>query len=509
MAAAHQQQQQQQDQQQAMMAMNFAQQNQLMHQQILSQQHQIASLQNQHKQYLTHPPNPGLFSSSASSAIAMGVGGVGQKRSYDESRPATAGDVDVNAAGTKIGQSGGEVSSSLETSAVAPSLANRDSSSGKARGQIKNNDSSNRMNSTHSSSTTTTTTGAASNATTSRMERKRKLEKQRRMEMNERLDELARVLDLVELPITPGRGRGMEVGGAGGVGGTSGDADSGNALNGGDSTGGSNGSVTEDKSNNRVNLLARTIQALKNLRHSYDCRTAEVMKLALKMQHGSMQQASQQFSGGDRQQHLRFSSSSSSSSSSTGPPQPPQPPKPPQPPQPTIMPPSPSCFREQVALQTPCERMPEGTGVDHQSVPSPSCAIPVAFHHQGSAGTTKTGGSSAGANVDNCIPMMMVMPVWLPAGTKAVPPQVVPVSAELMGLFSTPDVAAAHLVQMQQQNTTNMGGNDAGCGEHIQHPPTVEEIMSATNVDHAQETTPAEDAPAGEPVDVAVMAHCA
>ena len=71
----------------------------------------------------------------------MGAGGVGQKRSYDESRPAT-GDVDVNTAGTKIGQSGGEVSSNLRTSVIAPSLANRDSSSGQAQGQINNNDSS-------------------------------------------------------------------------------------------------------------------------------------------------------------------------------------------------------------------------------------------------------------------------------------------------------------------------------------------------------------------------------
>lgn len=97
-----------------------------------------------------------------------------------------------------------------------------------------------------------------------RMERKRSLEKLRRQEINERLEELTQVLQQVEIPpCRTDRGRGA--------------SSSSSALE-------EERQVDKSKESHRVQLLQRAIKCLKNLRFSYDSRTAELMKLYLKMQ---------------------------------------------------------------------------------------------------------------------------------------------------------------------------------------------------------------------------------
>jgi hypothetical protein len=106
------------------------------------------------------------------------------------------------------------------------------------------------------------------------------VEKARRVEVNERLDELSRVLDMVELPIPIEHG--FEV--------TKGETQQGDApeccigcvLDGGpcdaaQSSKGSGGPAVKD-GQHRVLLLARATETLKALRSAYDSRTQEVVR---------------------------------------------------------------------------------------------------------------------------------------------------------------------------------------------------------------------------------------
>lgn len=153
--------------------------------------------------------------------------------------------------------------------------------------------------------------GQKSDSQTKRMERKRQTEKARRQEMNERLDELATVSLCCTnwLCVYGNSSRGVEQG-----------------LRSGarprpcrlvttaqpslpvsmkptpsqvldkvelpDAADTDTASMDKSKENHRVHLLSRAIRSLKRLRHAYDCRTAEVMKYALKMQHQGMESMS-------------------------------------------------------------------------------------------------------------------------------------------------------------------------------------------------------------------------
>jgi len=141
-----------------------------------------------------------------------------------------------------------------------------------------------------------------------------------------------------------------------------------------------------NREGHRVLLLGRAIEQLKALRSAYDERATDVVRLAL------------------QQQLLEASSMSSTGAGK-------QPGKPSSEPASQLSPPSSSSATAENALPMAMGQL-----------------------QQGPSGTT---------------PMMMLMPVWVPAGCTAVAPQVVPMSAEMMGFFGSnkppqPPPPAAH-----------------------------------------------------------------
>lgn len=131
-----------------------------------------------------------------------------------------------------------------------------------------------------------------------------------------------------------------------------------------------------NREGHRVLLLGRAIEQLKALRSAHDERAADVVRLAL-------------------QQQLLDASSSPTSLSGVGS--------------------QPGKSSSEPASQL---RPPSSSAAPAKNV------LPMAMGQlqQGPAGTT---------------PMMMLMPVWVPAGCTALAPQVVPMSAEMMGFFGS------------------------------------------------------------------------
>jgi len=253
-----------------------------------------------------------------------------------------------------------------------------------------------------------------------RMERKRQTEKMRRQEMNDRLDELAQVLELVELPEQGPPAAPGEV-------------------------------HDKSKENHRVQLLTRAIRCLKNLRYSYDCRTAEVMKLALKMQRQGMQEASEAAMTSTADAAPATSAQPATDAASTA------------------------------------STWGDASGGPH---------VPRSFV------STKSGEISELSTADeDCVPMMLMMPIMVPKGKKPLLPQIAPVSADMMGMFSG-SISSFTVSQPKPAAQSTIAPPDVNSA-----PPRLGMHNSAAT--HAS-SAPLPLAPAGQPrQDVAKIPRCA
>lgn len=366
---------------------------------------------------------------------------------------------------------------------------------------------------------------APADSTSKRMERKRQTEKMRRQEMNDRLDELSQVLDLVELPRQGSQLPSEESSGEG-CGATSSCSIAGQS----------------GEKSHRVQLLTRAIQSLKNLRYAYDLRTAEVMKLAIKTQQSSGYSSlpSRSSSGelrapselprdstnGGRVQQAPFGGLSTNSRNDS------------------TVPAAAAAATQHTHPASSEWTREDGTLPQEASSAGHDSHIPIAF----TSGSAYGGGTMGAGAAKDCVPMMMVMPIWVPPGCKALAPQVVPVKSDLMSLFSPSSASARGCLASQQlqqerppqqQPTSQVLNQERGAAQlYPMRPSQSAPDIAARNYDNqegesrgssaqlgAQLVQPPPQgapiltalpplpppllAPAGEDVDVASMAHCA
>eukprot|EP00617_Octactis_speculum_P009785 CAMPEP_0185776840 /NCGR_PEP_ID=MMETSP1174-20130828/87278_1 /TAXON_ID=35687 /ORGANISM="Dictyocha speculum, Strain CCMP1381" /LENGTH=283 /DNA_ID=CAMNT_0028464991 /DNA_START=311 /DNA_END=1162 /DNA_ORIENTATION=+ len=280
------------------------------------------------------------------------------------------------------------------------------------------------------------TTTPADETGATRMERKRRTEKMRRQEINDRLDELAQVLQQVEIPTQTETSR---------------------------PTAGSSTSRNNDKSkeSHRVQLLNRAIACLKDLRYAYDCRTAELMKLALKMQQQGLQHEAY------AHQHAPVNQPPSSSAGSD---------------------PASSQALNQSQQRNTTDTSPPTTTVQSSGV------------------------EGEGKREDSTyVPMVMMMPIWLPKGTKLPAPQLAPISGDLMGAFTDPNPPSAGAKKIPNIGIPNVHPNvshlSSSMNVEMPLPPRVPHF-NQSSLSQAATQDPNQEPP-NQGQMIAAMAHCA